>query len=380
MRKRRTQPLHELLHGTSSELRRADWRLSHDGHRPVLERLPRLALELGDLLSAGTEPDPVTEDVRHLLAYRHHDSLAEPLAAEEWWQTAYRGGGPAQVAGFPRAVYPPDVAPSSGNKPAADGPDIIAYKRTVSRLGRWPWQVFDDTYSNGFAHGKSGNVGETGVAGVQRQQSILDTGWLGEATFSALRYCLVPEAPGFAHPGEQAMDQVAVNLIDEAYALFHEPAPPNENDVRAAISDFCRRSITAAAPWHYVQYRPMRYLGVSPDAVHYSDCSEHATEAYYWARQQTGIMVPDPNRNGYNGWGNTTSLVQNPVCSSPFKVGDLAIYGTSVAATEHVATCYIAGDLNSSEWCSNGSEAAPYAVDVRYRPDLLCIVRPPLRP
>ena len=36
-------------------------------------------------------------------------------------------------------------------------PDVVAYKRTVSRAGRWPWQPFDDSYSNAFAHGTSGD-------------------------------------------------------------------------------------------------------------------------------------------------------------------------------------------------------------------------------
>jgi hypothetical protein len=137
------------------------------------------------------------------------------------------------VAGFPRPLYPPN-AKQHGKTPSMDGPDIVAYKRTVSRAGRWPWQSFDDSFSNGFAHGTSGNVGETGVAGVQRQGSLEDTGWIGEATFNLLRSIRIPQ--GLPHAGETAMDATAVNLISKAWMMFggHEPEPEPTGTVRAA--------------------------------------------------------------------------------------------------------------------------------------------------
>ena len=141
----------------------------------------------------------------------------------EWWEEPYAGGPMVKVDGFPRPLYPPD-ATEHGKRPSMDGPDVIAYKRTVSRAGRWPWQAFDDAYANGFAHGKSGNVGETGVAGVQRQSHLDATGWIGEKTFNLLRSIRCPTGP---HAGEMAMDALAADLIDEAFALFggSEPAP-----------------------------------------------------------------------------------------------------------------------------------------------------------
>lgn len=140
----------------------------------------------------------------------------------DWWEAPYRGGPMVAVKGFPRALYPPD-ANAHGKKASADGPDIEAYKRTVSRAGRWPWQSFDDSYSNGFAHGSGSNVIDTGIAGVQRQQDIDDTGWLGKATFNTLRSIRVPD--GMAHAGEMAMDAYAVDLVNAAFDRFggHEP-------------------------------------------------------------------------------------------------------------------------------------------------------------
>src|SRR5215472_10396309 len=134
------------------------------------------------------------------------------------------------VKGFPRPLYPPDV---KGHTPSSDGPDVEAYKRTVSRAGRWPWQTFDRAYSNSFAHGKAGgDVGSSGVAGVQRQQDLDDTGWIGEKTFNTLRSIRVPE--GKPHAGEMAMDATAQRLIDEAWDMFggSEPPPPETQTLR----------------------------------------------------------------------------------------------------------------------------------------------------
>jgi hypothetical protein len=138
----------------------------------------------------------------------------------EWWEKAYNGGGPAKVKGFPRPLYPPDA---EGYEPSEDGPDVIAYKRTISRLGRWPWQTFDDSYSNSFAHGKAGgNVKDSGIAGFQRQSKIQATGYVGQATFDTMRYALIPD--GLPHAGEQGMDATSIDLINQAYDKFRKPA------------------------------------------------------------------------------------------------------------------------------------------------------------
>src|SRR5262245_17965311 len=148
-----------------------------------------------------------------------------------WWQVPYKGGPMVAVDGFPRPLYPPDAA-DCGRTPSVDGPDVEAYKRTVSRLGRWPWQEFDDAFSNGFAHGTGGDVSVTGLAGVQRQQHIDSTGWVGKATFNTLRSASVPESK--PHAGEMAMDATAVELVNQAWAMFggHEPAPEPTGTLR----------------------------------------------------------------------------------------------------------------------------------------------------
>lgn len=151
----------------------------------------------------------------------------------EWYEKAYGGGPMVSVDGFPRNVYPPD-AQKHGKKPSVDGPDVVAYKRTVSRAGRWEWGEFDDTFSNGFSHGKSGNVAESGLAGVQRQSHLDATGWVGQKTFNLLRSIRIPEE--LPNGGDMAMDATAIDLINKAFKKFQgaEPLPPSAGTVRGA--------------------------------------------------------------------------------------------------------------------------------------------------
>jgi hypothetical protein len=143
----------------------------------------------------------------------------------DWWEVGYPGGPMVAVPGFPRPLYFPG---NPGGYPASvDGPDVLAYKRTVSRAGRWPWTNFNDTYTEEFAVGRpGGNVPETGVAGVQRQLGISpDSGYIGEKTFNGLRSIRIPEP--LPHAGEPAMDVTAQNLIGEAWQMFAgKPSKP----------------------------------------------------------------------------------------------------------------------------------------------------------
>jgi len=144
----------------------------------------------------------------------------------EWYQKAYKGGGPVQVP-FPRPLYPPD-ANKYGKKPSPNGPDVVAYKRALCRAGRWgEWDpsLWDDAYSNKFSHGRGGNVKDTGVAGFQRQQDIDDTGWLGSTTFNNMRYALIsdPDSPHFMEP---IFDAVCIDKLNRAYDMFGGKNPP----------------------------------------------------------------------------------------------------------------------------------------------------------
>jgi hypothetical protein len=136
----------------------------------------------------------------------------------EWWEQPYEGGKMIELPGFPRPMFSTDVD-EQGKTPSSNGTDVIGYKRTVARLGRWEWDPdgWDDSYSDAFAHGKSGgNVGESGIAGVQRQANITPaTGWVDKETFNLLRSVKIPH--GLPHAGEHAMDAVAQALFVDAW-------------------------------------------------------------------------------------------------------------------------------------------------------------------
>lgn len=328
------------------------------------------APEIGDFGSFEREPD--------LPAPARADTAASaesgaPAASSPWYTRPYPGGPMVKVKGFPRKL--------DWQKSTKPGVDVTAYQRTIARAGRWKWGEFSDDYTDEFARGvpiAEDEILWSGVAGVQGQSDgdVSVSGIIGEKTFNYLRSIRIPD--GLAHAGQAAMDSVAVNLINEAFQAFGPGPPPG--DVKGAIADYCRRSIASEPGIHYQQRRPMASLGIPPEHGFIADCSEHSTAAYYWARLETGVAVPDPNHSGYNGYGYTGTLVSNPKVSSPYQVGDLAIYGGSSGSTEHVCTCYVTGDANSSVWCSHGSEAAPYPVKLHYRGDLYAVVRPGLTP
>lgn len=126
--------------------------------------------------------------------------------SKEWWEKA-SPGGPMVGPPFIRALYPPD-----SGKGTADGADVKAIKRAVSRSGHWPWSSFDAAYSNSFAHGRSGNVHENGLAGLQRQNGIDATGWMGEKTYNLIRSARIPD--GLPHAGEPILDPTAIELLN----------------------------------------------------------------------------------------------------------------------------------------------------------------------
>ena len=67
--------------------------------------------------------------------------------------------------------------------PASDV--FVALKRTLGRLGAWPWDPdgYDRNYSNGFAHGSENGPG---IAGVQKWAKLDPSGWIGEPTWNFL--------------------------------------------------------------------------------------------------------------------------------------------------------------------------------------------------
>jgi len=107
----------------------------------------------------------------------------------------------------------------------------MAWKRIASALGRWlPWDPpsWDYAYNKNFATGKpGGNVGVSGILGIQRQQPELgETGFVGEAFYHFALCARIPE--GLPNAGRAACDTTSLNLLAAARQRFGgvDPRPP----------------------------------------------------------------------------------------------------------------------------------------------------------
>lgn len=168
-----------------------------------------------------------------------------------------------------------------------------------------------------------------------------------------------------------AFDALAVKLMQ---AWKPPPVLTDADRIRMAITDFCERAEAARQLWHYTQRRPYTGKGITPEQVHYNDCSSYAILAYYWARQVTGLAVPDPSGYKYAGWGNTwDDLDGHTRVTGFYLVGDLAHYNG------HVTICRKQGGADTAWWSSFGREEGPEQTRLHYRRDLRFVVRPPLR-
>lgn len=284
-----------------------------------------------------------------------------------WWDSPYNKGAPVGPATLPRVVRPP--TPGEIYR----GYDVLAYKRGCSRAGRWePWDPsqWDGVYWSLFAMGKgTGNVGDSGIRGIERQEKMPENGVIDDVLYQKMRRIRVPDGP---HQGEPIFDAVAIRLLNLAVKEFGPGS--EEKQIRTAITEFCLRAEAHEEVWHYTQQRPYTGLGVEPERMHENDCSSYAILSYFWARKSTGLHVPDPSGYGYAGFGNTwDDLDGHPrVASGNYFVGDLAHYDG------HVTICRKSGNADTSVWSSFGSEFGPDGLNLHYRGDFIKVVRPEL--
>jgi hypothetical protein len=249
------------------------------------------------------------------------------------------------------------------------GPAAVALKRAVSRWNPkvLPWKVFNNQYNVRL---------ENALKKFQRAHDIRPTGQTGLATFKALRR-------ETNRKGQPAMDSVAVNLFEDAWAIKNPPKPPNIVIVREALAEFLREMELYNYKWWYSQLRPNNALGDDPDEGGRGDCSTLEPCGTYMVRAETGLFVPDPTGYGYSGWGNTQSILNNlrerKVTNGQYEVGDCALYGPAWQ-TRHMSMCRQRGTAQTAIFTSHGSQSAPYATRLWYRGDVLGVYRPVLVP
>jgi len=256
---------------------------------------------------------------------------------------------------FKRPLYPP----SHDKGPVPNGADVEAVKRAISRAGFFPWQEFDRAYNEKISDA---------VKDFQKANGLDSTGNYGEATHNKLKSKNVPS--GKPNAGEDVFDKTAADL----YKGYKPPPDTSDEDkVRKYLTEFCERAINE--PWDYSQNRAID-VTVDPDDDNVdSDCSGSVIQAYNYAKRKSGINVPDPSKYGYAGWGNTWDDEDGhpKVTNGQFRVGDLAHYDG------HVCLCFHAGNADTSDWFSFGSEP-PSKRKLHYRTDFKFVVRPPMSP
>lgn len=246
-------------------------------------------------------------------------------------------------------------------------PTIEALKRAVSRLGYIEWKGLDFTQA-----WPADGVFDKGFRKWQQDEQLPADGVYGNQTWKEMRTAKVPA--GRPNAGEYALDKYACKLIRDEWAAENVP---DEADFRAALVLFCQKGFRNEDNWHYHAIRPLD-VTIEPDAAYIvSDCSFSVKQGYKWSSTRSGLVVPDPAvGHNWDGYGNTDSLAENPRISSPYKVGDVALYS---GGTGHATMCYRAGDAWTSSWWSHGQEAGPMPTSLHYRSDLRFVVRPPLK-
>lgn len=253
------------------------------------------------------------------------------------------------------------------------GPTAEALKRFFWRIGRLePDQVhdFDQHYSRWLWE----LVADLKINQGIRKRTDPRDGSYGPEVWEHVRTRRVPAGP---HKGEWALDAYSRKIVqDEAHVLA---TSTDVAKVQARISEFWRAAIAHASIWHYWQGRPFDPT-VNPAGGGRSDCSAMVVQSFRYAETMTGILVPDPSKYAYRGYGNTDDDEDGwQHIGSPFRIGDLAHFHSE----RHVICCIKPGNYDTAQWGSNGSERAPELVEslrgyYRFPEEFMFVVRPPL--
>ena len=185
--------------------------------------------------------DDITPTQQAWAAWAHHGKEHPPMPPTrqrsrrtsgdlDWHEKRYpENPDPPEIA-FVRPLYPPDAV-EKDMTPSSRGPDVKAIKRAISHAQRFlPWspEEWDDIYDDVIAHGDGSGVDRSGVAGFQQQMGIEPTGWVGKATFEALRTSLVPNKPGTPHAAKPLFDSECISLLEVAAEQVAESPPESK--------------------------------------------------------------------------------------------------------------------------------------------------------
>ncbi len=173
---------------------------------------------------------------------------------------------------FIRPLYPP-----SSPKKSEGGIDVVAVKRGVSRMGLWPWQEFDDVYSQAFA--------TDGVAAFRKSAGLTKALVYDAATHAKLSTARVPK--DLPHAGELAFDATALALLE----LAKKQQTPPEVQKAIDLLEFCKRF---TGPYRYGGEHDRTLADDSPSNAF--DCSSSCSFALY----HVGLLGSDQAQ--VSGW------------------------------------------------------------------------------
>ncbi len=151
--------------------------------------------------------------------------------------------------------------------------------------------------------------------------------------------------------------------------------PTKKQNVRAGMTDYCKRAERNQLRWHYTQARPFHGYGQLPEASHANDCSGYVSLVYAWSMHEAAVYLADPLGQRYSGWGYTGTELEwlrangKAAPAGKYLVGDIVIYGHSMADTVHTSVCRTAGTDKTAIFSSHGNENAPQPTNIHYHPD-----------
>lgn len=251
------------------------------------------------------------------------------------------------------------------------GPTAEALKRFFWHMGVIPAGTFDQQYNQHLWD----LVADFKVRNGLRKASDPKDGSYGPEVCQKMRTKRIPASQPNA--GDWALDAYSRKIVqDEAGAQF---TSSQVQKVQYWIRDFWLKAISSNYRWHYWMGRPID-VTADPSAGGESDCSGMVIQSFRYAQAKTGILVPDPSKYSYKGYGNTDDDEDGwHHIGSPFRIGDLAHFHSE----RHVVCCIKPGNFSTAQWGSNGSESAPDLISpmtsyYRFPEEYMFTVRPPL--
>lgn len=252
------------------------------------------------------------------------------------------------------------------------GNTALAVKRALAHLGFLPWEpdVWDKQWNEKLNAAAAAWKVKRGLVPADST----DGSW-GKGAHDQMRTAWFGEEKKPAFDGEsQRLLKEEAKAWDEAHKPKPPPSVPTKTAqqlVREQITKFCEQGISEP-DWYYTQARAVD-ITINPNGPASSDCSASVIQIFKWAKDKTGLNVPDPAMQNWSGYGNTSYYEDDhpKVTTGQYMVGDLAHYDG------HVCLCYHPGDAQSADWWSFGSEP-PSSRKLHYRDDFRKVVRPPL--